>query len=696
MAALIQCVCVSYLQTTLGKSYTSFSQFHFKTILSASANLLNLLCTQLSNLYDEEKKKGDAAIVFHVQHLLGNCLGIATEHIASASTSYSGDISKVIAIESRDGCYDVICTVCRSLAALDNPSIVFESRSRIQQAPVAPSDMSTSHPSSTSATALNFSLAHTLFGCVIYEDQALRLRAMAALDALLSAAVKAIKLVDAIEVDTPKPAFLLSAARSLLPCIWKAAKQKSSKLSRMSAVSWAKDFISYVDDISACHVLCFLAGDDDDSVSATACQAIGFERILDVDHYLSPFASQRPQIHPAFSLIVEELFPTQRRENGKPVFADFIPKSREVSLHFCLLCYQMNCCSSDDISMTAFYTTLTTTLSTSTITTNMGKDVLDLMDAASAVLSELLRSSKIARKLAVGKDTTYGFASILDTMYRLQSMSGQLHLASGIFYCLLIDFDLWTAQISLDEWKRNVHFEEVLKKCLSNLNNEGAIYIAAYYLRAFRTFHLMYSSSSESSWILCVRILGAFCEAVLHTEDSIAIACITSLGIALSHTDYGSDISISSIHVNELVRGKDQMTLFGISVLGKLNEGFSRAANASNRLYALIKAVDLIFRGISPIDMETERPIISSLFNLLSNRNVYQDPLLALTVGECLFNSTSSNFVAQRLMDVEVKTTVYQTRNSLSLCLLAFLTVALKSVSICLTKCIIFQIVFNR
>ena len=204
MSTLIQCVCSNYLQQSVGKSYTTFSQFQLKTTPSASAHALKMLCTQLSNLYDEEMKKGHGALVFQIPSLLSKSLGIAIDHISFASTSYSGDTSKVIGIESRDGCYGVICTICRSTALLDNPSIIFESTSRLSEESTMPLDMRTSQTLS-SATSLNFSLVHTLFGCVTFEDNALRLRSAASLDAVLLASVKAFKLVEALNVDAPKP-----------------------------------------------------------------------------------------------------------------------------------------------------------------------------------------------------------------------------------------------------------------------------------------------------------------------------------------------------------------------------------------------------------------------------------------------------------------------------------------------------------
>ena len=396
---------------------------------------------------------------------------------------------------------------------------------------------------------------------------------------------------------------------------------------------------------------------------------------------MSPFSTRPSLIRPKFTDIARELYPDRRNnENGKPVFADFSPKGREVTLHFCLLSYN-NCCDiPDDSSMKTYFDALASSLSVLKVSNNMGKEELDLIDAASAFFAELIRSSKYIRKVLVEKETEFSFASILETICRLQSVFGQSYLASGIYY-LLIDFELWTSQSSPDEWRKNVNFDGVLEHCLSNFNIEGAIFVAAYYSKAFRTFHQVSSSSCETSWILCLRVLSAFGDGLLHTEDSVAIACTTSLGIALFSADIASQVNKNSIHMHEKFNGTDPFTLSGISALAKLTEGFSKAANTSKRLYALVRAVGSILDGISPIYVETERPLINSLFDLLSSRIVHQDSQLALVVRECLYFSTASIVVLQRLIDVEFKTTVNQTRNSVSLCLLGFLTITLKLVS---------------
>jgi len=682
MVTMIQCVCISYLQAPLGKSFTTFSQFQLKTAPSASAHVLNFLCTQLSTLYDDKKKNSQESSLSRIQSLLAKSLWIVTDHISSASTSYSGDTSKTIGVESRDGCYGVICTICRSSAVFDNPSIIFESTPRATEAVAIESDASIVQPFTSSTTSVNFTLAHTLFGCVAFEDNALRLRAMASLDALLFATVKALRPVDAMDVDAPKPNLVFSAVRSLLPCIWKAAKQKTSKLSRMSAVSWARDFVYCVDEISASHVICFLAGDTDDSVSASACAAIGFERILGEENYLSPFPTSRLLIRPKFSRIIDAFFPDRsKNDNWKPVFVDFSPKSCEVTLHFCLMCYNFDCGGVvDDSTIRTFYNSLTMALSKLIDSSSMEKEELDLLDAASAVLSELLRTSTTMRKVAIEENTSYGLDSILETIYRLRSVLGQSYLASGIYY-LLVDFDLWSDHSSLDEWRDRVHFEKVLEKCLSNFYIHGAVFVSANYVKAFRTVCKRWSGNLETSWMLCSRVLDALSEGVLHTEDSIAIACITCLGTTLSNADAPRQLDKTSIVTQEIPHGMNPIALNGISILKKLNECFSIASNTSNRLYALVRAVGMILTGISPIDVETERPIINSFFDLLSSRIVHQDPLLALYVGESLFAATSSTIVLQRLFDIELRKSAYQTRNSLSLCLLATLTMTLKMVS---------------
>jgi hypothetical protein len=202
--------------------------------------------------------------------------------------------------------------------------------------------------------------------------------------------------------------------------------------------------------------------------------------------------------------------------------------------------------------------------------------------------------------------------------------------------------------------------------------------VAANYVKAYRFIQLSDNDSLTWPWTLCAQVTSALCDGVLNSNDSIAVTCTKSLGIALSVLDsedpYHRALFLSD-HDN--LEYMNQTALLRTSALKKLNDSFSVASSASNRLYALVRSVGLIMAGTSPANVEA---IINNLFDLLSLRNVHQDQLLAIYVGESLACANSSKIIFQRLMNVELKSSVYQKRNSLALCLLAMLTAALHMV----------------
>jgi proteasome component ECM29 len=143
--------------------------------------------------------------------------------------------------------------------------------------------------------------ATLLFGCAANEEETLRPRAIAALDILLGgnchvyvvSAFARTEISTAMDIDgesnpwsqAPRvsDAKLQVAsggdfaarnsdglARALLPLLWSAAQSSQPKASRVAASRWSSDLLKTLDLPSACHILCFLAGDIDVMASSIA------------------------------------------------------------------------------------------------------------------------------------------------------------------------------------------------------------------------------------------------------------------------------------------------------------------------------------------------------------------------------------------------------------------------------------------
>lgn len=281
----IAAVCIGSLAVTifgdLWKPGSSGS-----SAVEAAASLLNALCLRLTFFYEMREHEWS----IRLETLLAKSMSLACSVLAptssgeSTSLSSNGTRAATIQIEIRDKMYGVVCTLSRSKRfslherySLFNCGISDEKR-----------------------TFTSISTAKLLFGCTMNEVEVLRPRATSSLDALLSSYTRVVnnrmeKLkqaeVEAVEASPSNPWAIGASStlesylspqqskkkdfnshelsQSLLPLLWSAARRGQTKSSRLSAARWSQELLIHLDSVSAYHLLCFLSGDDDPSVSVS-------------------------------------------------------------------------------------------------------------------------------------------------------------------------------------------------------------------------------------------------------------------------------------------------------------------------------------------------------------------------------------------------------------------------------------------
>ncbi|KAL7549335.1 hypothetical protein ACHAWF_012605 [Thalassiosira exigua] len=291
---------------------TSFDGLHrpgssASPAMGAASSLLNSLCVRLSPFYDARAggaESDDPASSERVRSLLARAAARACAVLAPTSSGEStastsdGTRASTVQVDVRDRCYGALCALSRSRFALDDRYALFNRGETAERPSLA-----------TIATA------ELLFGCASNEAEVLRPRATSALDALLGAYVRVVdSLVDrarAIEEEQASVAIPAASnpwanpsenakpsdrgtkanpyigtgglAASLLSLLWNASRRSRSKSSRLAAARWSSELLVRLDNSNAFHLLAFLSGDDDATVSMIAKQALGVEKTLGED-----------------------------------------------------------------------------------------------------------------------------------------------------------------------------------------------------------------------------------------------------------------------------------------------------------------------------------------------------------------------------------------------------------------------------
>jgi proteasome component ECM29 len=263
----------------------------------AVAQLTSALAVRLvqqHNAQDDEECNNMNTTV--VNNLQAKCRIVASSvlssSVASLGTNWSNsrntriyDVAGEQALNVREVCYEILAVLARS--------------------------------STAETTVLPMETVSMLFQCTTYEEERLRTKAVAALDAVLvayqrlccrtlppcstdiaklrdtAAATKTTsdgtsasvhgesennpwlnnqtaETMDVREEKSIQKTTNASLAKSLLPLLWSAAESHRPKASRVAAARWASNVLKHIDLVKACHLLCYLAGDTDVTVARIA------------------------------------------------------------------------------------------------------------------------------------------------------------------------------------------------------------------------------------------------------------------------------------------------------------------------------------------------------------------------------------------------------------------------------------------
>lgn len=400
--------------------------------LESAASLLNSLCVRLSLFYDARVQSRTAVphSLDRLRLLLARAMETVCSILAPTSSGESTSLTSVMGtkvsttqIDIRDRCYGVICTLSRSLFALDDRYALF--------------DCGNFNPRyANTESSFSISTAELLFGCTSNEVDMLQPRATSALDALLGAKNRAVKFIADQKKSTPvvhlqeeldaaaNPwANIMSEpadnkmeskvvdsssgglARSLLPLLWNAARSSQPKSSRLAAARWSSDLLLGLDSTNAFHILCFLTGDADATVAAIAKHALRVDKSLGEDYIISSVSnssevdgSEGGNTRPAFSALVDAIIGCQSSTTTRPMYSTFNVRAKAATIRFLLqsLFSEENLYeNSDCLALQKYVSTILGTIFYKD--RSLSRDEIDLIDECSIALASCTATSREAR-----------------------------------------------------------------------------------------------------------------------------------------------------------------------------------------------------------------------------------------------------------------------------------------------------------
>jgi len=469
----------------------------------ALARLLNSLSVRLCAFYDAilsmEPNAADSSSlsegIQNIQSLLARILSNACAVLTTASSPHSGS-SKKNDIESRDSFYGVICTLSRCRFSMAVGGALFNCGGSN-----APSSKNTSTvtsspphvPGGSNVYSISTATAALLFGCAANEEESLRPRAVAALDALLGAYIRMYKnqqermsfldygvsqqTADTSDLDSPlsdnpwqdistqknssdshfkmktdeKTSHFDGVSRSLTPLLWSAAQSSQPKASRLAASRWSDALLRHLDLSQACHILCFLAGDSDTGTASIAKAGLGILSPASIDPRNKEVQLVSENILPDFNDIVSTLFDHEgdsvTKSSWRPTFFDFPSAGKGATLRFGLNCLLNDLYGGEDSSVDIFISALSKTLKEFVSTgitsrTNFERDSTDLLEECAICLAGCLSTSQHSRSLIVKPLSSFNLRDATTLAISAPSSKARRYLAEACGY-LYEDSGIW-------------------------------------------------------------------------------------------------------------------------------------------------------------------------------------------------------------------------------------------------------------
>jgi hypothetical protein len=505
--------------------------------VEAGASLLNALCLRLSLFYESRNPECSSRLKsLLVQSMSLACSVISPISSGESTSSSNGTRVATVQIEIRDKVYGVICTLARSNRfSLDETYALFNSGSE------------------TSAEMFaSFSTAKLLFGCAKHETDALITRATSALDALLASYVRVVNVqLEKLKSSGPVVVQDVSSnpwagstptngqststgqekrkgfsseclSQALLPLLWSAARRGQTKSSRLSAARWSEELLLLLDCISAYHLLCFLSGDDDSSVSMVSRKALGIDSTLGQDISLTSLVTNANADRSVdFSQIAAVILGKQMI-SGMPTYAGFHIRAQSASLRFLIQLLLGESNFYGDEQLTEYVVMILKTLSTYT-NRPLTRDETDLIDECSICLAGCTSSSNEARRVVLD----HGFEDIADQAVMSKSSKARRNF-SDVMRALYEDQSLWSdgnnSDFTISAWLDKSGLFERAKLCRDKLEAittqssfvlgevHGSAFLSASCVRAFRlaatSLANLHDPKIDECWKMCSSIIS--------------------------------------------------------------------------------------------------------------------------------------------------------------------------------------------
>jgi len=608
MGSLVIALSSIYLTTTT----TVQSSLKVNT---ACAKFLNSCMVRYVTYYNSLGNDKDQHWVT-VRTILAKAMQMACCILSSNTTT--NRIMKKDWIDLKDSCYGIVCILCRSqqLVQSENGWFLFDCGTMNASKKRKQNDTETA---TTTTSNISIGTALLLFNCLKLEVTSnLGPRAIAALDALLGSYknVYASTTVEDCPVNNNNPwqqqaltqdkaIIRLVPPKSLLPLLWNASRfYNRPKASRLAATRWTLDllkpFWSTTTMVHACHLLCYLAGDEDVGVSKMAQNGLltsaklllleendedeGFQQLLNNNDEIKN--EKLPDFQDFVRLLFNPTTTTTTTSNDTiPTYNAFTYKGQAATLQLGLTClfsdlYRGGDDDDDGDAILMYLSTITSTLqhgSTTTIHTK-NRELKNLMDAASNCLAGCLSTSKLARTTIIANSSTpssFGLEEISKLAISADSSLARRHLASACG-SLYEDLNIWSCPkitrtisssnkvINMGTWVELSNIILTMKLCASKLDSAqssndnhhpgavggilGAASLGSKCVRVFRIIScrpdvIMTTTESISScWEYTSSILSSLGRGSLHLDDAVGNACARGITIAFSYN--GEDAPI--------------------------------------------------------------------------------------------------------------------------------------------------------
>jgi len=625
----------------------------------AAMKLMNSVCVRLVALFDamtqmrEHRSPIDRELV-SIHDVLARCFSNACAIISTAASSHAGDVTSPIGVEARDAAYGIISTICRSNMVTFGDSIVLNCGER----------------NTANKGSLCVKSANVLFGCVRNETENLRPRAVASLDSLLAAYCRLLETNQvpvkeevqcalsanpwAMQIDdSPSEikfeAKFVSLANALIPSLWNALQPTLPKASRHAAAQWTNALLKPIDLNSACHILCYVSGDNDVTAASLSNAALGIDGQIGLDIATSSVQGQEIAV-PGFHEFAEAVF----AENGgdslwRPRFYDFNPAGKSASIRFGLVCLLSDLYGGIDNSTTTYLKCISYALNEAT-TSPKKVGAVQLLDEVSICFAGLLRTSQFARA-AIASDESLNAVRIAELALSAPSSKARRYLAEA-YLCLVEDSTIWTATKTFQplQWKERTGIESIIKTCVTDLTEmtstttvaakiHGAAYLGASCIRVLRDFWTSTAEDSEGELrdcLICasslVTLLG---RGLLHLDEVIGNACAGALTNAFSHSNVDTPTLCALLCDSSSTALK--FTNTSLKRFGNGDHTDDLRVTMIARAAGVLLAATTVHGKSQGNEIGRRRlECIEGLLALLGSSANKKDPELALVVGEAL------------------------------------------------------------